>query len=253
MKDKSSFIKIIKTSVKILLLINLVIFIYSYFKKDTLPQPSEILSSLYQEPGQTEIEIESFSLEKEGFTYNITPKYAYELYGLIVSDYDSENPFDLSHEKDPLNTKDLCVIWGDNSMNGVYQEMKFGHGEWTCYFEFRSGVGSEWYSKFNDSQGSNNHLLPKDDNIYNEIKKSAVGDQIHFKGYLVDYSIKTPEGETGTRKTSTVREDSGCEIVYVTEFEISKEGNHLFRLLFNISKYAITVCLIILILLFFLT
>lgn len=226
------------------------LFIYSYFKKDNLPQPSEILTSLYQEPIQTGIEMEQFNIQKDEFTYQITPKYTYTLYGLIVSDYDSENPFDLSHENDPLNTKDLCVIWGDSIQSGVYQQMKFGHGEWTCYFEFKDGIDSEWHSKFNSSQGSNNHLLPKDEDIYQEIKKTAIGDQVYFKGYLVDYSIETPEGETGTRETSTVREDCGCEIIYVTEFKILKEVNPIFRLMYNISKYAIIACLVILIFLF---
>ena len=217
MNKKSFFLKKL---LRILLLISIIAFIISYFYKNRPPSLNKISEVLYQEPLQTEISMEPLSIQKEEFTYNITPRLSYELYGLIVSDYDSENWLDLSHEKDPLNTKDVCVIWGDNIKSNVYQQMKFTHGEWTCYAEFKSNVDFSWYSQFSSSRLSNNHLLPKDENVYKEMKKAAVGDQIHFKGYLVDYSITTSEGEKGSRTTSVSRDDTGCEIIYVTEIEV---------------------------------
>ena len=48
----------------------------------------------------------------------------------------------------------------------------------------------------------------------------AVGDQIHFEGYLSSYS----NASGFHRGTSTIRTDTGngaCETVYVTEFDIS--------------------------------
>lgn len=245
---------VLKKLIKIILLISVILFLASYFKKNDLPQREQILSSLYQEPSQTEIEIKPFQIEKEGFTYNVTPKYSYELYGLVVSYYDSENWLDIFHKEDPLNTRDVCVIWGDNVKTDVYQNMKFKSGEFTCYWKFKQKADSSWYSKFNDSQGSNSHFLPKDDEIYKKMKEVTIGDQIYFKGYLVDYSVESSDGGVRTRNTSITRTDVGngaCEVVYVTDFQILEKGNSVYSLINRVSKYLIIVCLILLLILIF--
>jgi hypothetical protein len=242
---------IFKRLVKLILLISIAFFVYSYIHKGDLPQEKEIIDKMYQEPVQTETEIKQFQIQKKEFTYSITPKYNYELYGLVVSHYDSENWFDFWHKEDPFNTKDICVMWGDNIKTGVYQKMKFSHGEFTCYFNFKKGVDSSWYQKFSSAQGSNNHLLPKDDEVYKAIKQATTGDQIYLKGYLVDYSVKSPRGQSGTRATSTIRTDTGCEVVYTTDFQILKKGNTVYQLINQISKYLIIICISILTIFFF--
>jgi len=245
---------VLKKLIKIILLIGVILLLVSYFKKNDLPQREQILSSLYQEPSQIEIGMEPFQIEKGEFTYQITPKYSYELYGLVVACYDSENWLDVFHKEDPLNTRDICVIWGDNLKTDVYQKMKFKHGEFTCYWEFKQKIDSSWYSKFNSSQGSNSHFLPKDDEIYKTTKEVAVGDQIYFKGYLVDYSVESSDGGVRTRNTSITRTDVGngaCEVVYVIDFQILKKGNSVYSLINRVSKYSIIVCLILLLILIF--
>jgi len=54
------------------------------------------------------------------------------------------------------------------------------------------------------------------------IARVHVGDQIHFKGLLVNYQMDDWEGFW--RETSTVRDDSGCEVVYVEALEILRRG-----------------------------
>src|SRR4030042_124391 len=182
-----------KRLVKLILLVSIAFFIYSYIHKNDLPRQEEIINKMYQEPVQTETEIKQFQVQK----------------------------------------------------------MKFGHGEFTCYFDFRRGIDSSWYQKFSSAQGSNNHLLPKDDEVYKAIKKATTGDQIYLKGYLVDYSIKSPRGQSGTRATSTIRTDNDCEVIYTTDFQILKKGNTAYQLINQVSKYLIIICVFILIIFFF--
>jgi hypothetical protein len=247
---KKPFIIIFKKLIKIIFLISVVLFVFSYFQKNKLPIKGEIMDSLYREPLQTELQMEPFKIQKKESTYTIIPRYDYELYGLVVSQYDSENWFDFWHKGDPLNTKDACTVWGDNIKSDVYQKMKFSHGEFTCYAEFKPDIDYSWYSKFSSANLSNNHLLPGSEEIYNEIKKVTIGDQIYFKGYLVDYTVDSQNGRS-SRNTSTVRTDDKCEIVYVTDFQILKKGNPIYYLINRISGYLVIFSFIILILLFF--
>lgn len=245
---------VLKKSLKIVLLIGVIIFIISYFLKDNLPSDKTMLDSLYQEPAQKTIENDEagkpFQIGKNGFTASISPKFSYELYGLVVASYNSEVWHDLSHKADPFNTKDICVLWGNNLKSGVYRQMKFSHGEFTCYANFKYNVNSSWYGKFFENQFSNNHLIPQNEEIYKKIKEADIGDQIYLKGFLVDYSVKS-QGELKTaRNTSVVRNDTGngaCEIVYATDFKILKKGNPIFSLMNFYSKYLIIVASIILI------
>ncbi|OGZ27719.1 MAG: hypothetical protein A2365_03695 [Candidatus Nealsonbacteria bacterium RIFOXYB1_FULL_40_15] len=233
----------------IILILSVFLFIFSFFKKNDLPDKNEILNEIYIAPIQSETILEPFCEEKEGYGYDITPRYEYELRGVVVSMYDSENWLDYAHKADPLNTKDLCVLWGDNIKNEVYQQMKFKHGEFTCYPIFKNGIDRNWYQKFSWSYGSNNHLLPATDEVYKDIKKTQIGDQIYLKGYLVNYQIGA-----GTRTTSTIREDTGdrsCEVVYVTEFKVLKEGNALYRRMFTASGTIIVLILALKIIFFF--
>lgn len=241
-------VKYIKGTILFFIVLSISAFIFSYLKKNNLPQQADIESSLFTNPKQSEIVLTAFEIAEDDHTYKITPKFSYELYGLVVSDYDSETWIDITHEHDPLNTKDICVVWGDNLKSDIYRKMKYSHGEWTCYYEAES---SEDFAAFNSSQFSNNHLLPASDEVYKTIKNASVGDQIYLKGQLIDYEIVTPEGTTGTRETSTVRDDTGCEIIYTTEFQLISRGNEIFHTIYLISKYSILILIIALGIIFF--
>jgi hypothetical protein len=59
--------------------------------------------------------------------------------------------------------------------------------------------------------------------ILKTLKKVQIGDQIHFKGYLAEYS----HGNNFHRGSSTVRTDTGngaCETVYTESFDILKRA-----------------------------
>ncbi|MDD3648250.1 MAG: hypothetical protein PHS44_07195 [Candidatus Dojkabacteria bacterium] len=222
-----------------LFFLSILVFIVSELEKKKLPEQDVILDQTYNVPTQTEASNDAFTLEREGTTYEIIPKYEYDLHGLVVSAYSTDIWYDITHEHDPLNTKDLCVVWGENIRNGVYQKMKYRSGEFTCFFEFKSGADSSWYNKFDGASISNNHLLPANESVSKLIKEAQIGDQIHIRGQLIDYSIETSDGRTASRNTSTVRTDSGCEIIYTTEFEIVRKNREIYRIANQISKYSL--------------
>ena len=232
--------------IKWILFISLIIFGFSFFQKDKMPDRNEIVPQLLQDPIQKGTKQAPFEVEKNGAAYIITPLYNYELNGLIVSYNHSDSWWDYYHRKwdDFLNIKDICVVWGENIKSGVYQKMKFTSGSWTCYF--KSDSREEWV-KFRDDNLSNNHLLADDPIIEKAVLTARKGDQIRLKGFLAAYSKK--DG-TFTRGTSISRTDKGnhaCETIFLTDFQILKSANSGWHLAFDLSKYLMIGCLILLI------
>jgi hypothetical protein len=223
----------IKTILKATILFSLAIVIVCYFKKDDLPHRAVIDDSLFREPVQNAIDTEPFIRTSDGYSYEITPKYDYELYGLVVSQHSTDTWTDISHEYDTLNTKDICVIWGANLESDLYRYVKYWSGDFTCYYQYGGSAAAR--GTFDGNALSNNHLLPANEVLSEEIGKASVGDQIHITGMLVDYSTTGPQGTSGKRTTSTTRTDTGCEIIYTTAFEIIEKGNVVYHMAYSIA------------------
>jgi hypothetical protein len=218
----------------IFIAISLVSYITLLVKGPSLPKPEQILDEMVNlEPLQTELsETGSFDLNYKNVDYKIFPRYEYEIYGVVVEQYDSENWLDVTHKRDPANSKDLCIVWGENLKNGSYLDFEYKHGEFTCFIKWKSGAGENF-----DMAGlSNNHLVPANKEIYNKVKKAKIGDQVRISGKLVDYEFDY-EGGKYIRNTSVVREDRGCEVIYVEEFQIVKSGNDLYFAAKKVSFY----------------
>jgi hypothetical protein len=211
------------------------VFVASLFMRNRLPDKGLILEPLRQNPAQTRDGVpEPFEVTRKDFTYTVTPLFSYELWGMIVSYHHSASFIDVSHKQwnDYLNTKDICVIWGKNVETGVYERMTFRNRDFTCFYRYPDRETGEL---FTENCLSNNHLLPADPLVADAILKARTGDQVHFKGWLVSYSIK---GSRYSRGSSTVRNDRGngaCEVVYVTEFEVLREANAAWRTLHKLS------------------
>ncbi len=239
-----------KRILQIILLLSIIILITSYFLKDQLPEKGEIDERLFQEPIQEHTDKESFEKRVGDVTYNIKPITSYELYGLVVTYHNANKWWDYYHKawNDFINLKDVCVIWGSNIDTEVYKQMKFKSGSWTCYMESKNGAGQEVQSKFSFSHLSNNHLLADNEEIAKKIMSVEIGDQIHFKGYLVEYSANDGQFK---RSTSTTRLDTGnnaCEVVYLTDFEIIKKKEDIYREIYKYTKYFFIGSIVLLIL-----
>jgi len=201
----------------------------AWWQRDALPPPELLDAALAQDPVQTELAHEPFTTTVADITYTVRPLFAYDLYGLVVSKHDADTWWDWIHaaSHDKLNVTDLCVVWGANAKSGSYRAIDFSSGEFVCYVQARS---REDWQAFDITAVSNNHLLTDDRSIAKVLKSARIGDQIHFRGYLAEYSHN--HGFAFHRGTSVTRTDTGngaCETVFATEAQIVRVGNRGWR------------------------
>lgn len=195
---------------------SLALVVLGWWFKGELGPPQAMHPDLAREPVQTPTTAEPFSFRYKGKEFRARPVAEYELWGLVVSHNDIESIADIYHDSTSVDTKDLCVIWGVNLEHPDYQRVEFKSGSFTCYFRYPPGV------RFSPRAGSNNHLVTDRQEIRDRIAAVRVGDQIRLEGLLVDYQME--DWREFWRKTSTVRTDSGCEIVFVRQLEILARG-----------------------------
>lgn len=188
----------------------------AWVRKGELVSSTEIEAALLQEPQQEATARRPFAFGYKGQQCRVKPVATYELWGLVVSHNDIESIADIYHDSTSVDTKDLCVVWGGNLERDDFREVEYSSGSWTCYFRYPMGV------KFAHHELGNNHLITDDPAIREQIAQVRVGDQIHLEGLLVDYQMD--DWQDFWRRSSTVRDDTGCEVVFVEQLEILQAG-----------------------------
>ena len=197
---------IIKLLNRLLFLLSLVSSIFLTFYSFPLPDGSQIVKAVKETPPQiTPTSTTAFTQDYAGVKYQFTPRGSFEIYGLVVEQYDSQNWLDITNQKDPAQTKDLCLVWGENITTGAYLQAKYSHGEFTCFF----GWDSSNPLRFNGQLLTNNHLIPQNETLQKLLKKI----------------LDNQGAEVWFRKTSTSLGDQDCEVVLVSEYKILKEVN----------------------------
>lgn len=215
----------------------------AWWERDALPSPEALVPAVREDPAQTETDAAPFRTTVSGIEYTVRPVYAYDLTGVVVSKHDADTWWDYLHKawQDELNVTDLCVIWGANARSANYRELEY----WNTQFECNVRTGStEVWRAFSMSALSNNHLLTDNPAIARTLKSARVGDQVHFRGYLAEYSHE--QGQHFFRGTSTTRTDQGngaCETVFATDAEIVREANRGWRMLFKLGLVALGVAI----------
>ncbi|MFZ6871738.1 hypothetical protein ACO0LF_06650 [Undibacterium sp. Di27W] len=227
----------IRTSLKWLMICSLCLLLVALWRRDVLPPTTEVSTVLLAEPLQTQITQPAFATTTGGVTYKVQPLYDYDLVGLVVSKHAADTWWDYMHREsnDHLNVMDICVVWGNNVRNGVYQDLSFSSGQFTCNIRAHS---AEVYAAFDQTAISNNHLLTDQPALAKIIKNVEIGDQIHFRGRLSEYSHN--HGFAFKRGTSIVRTDTGngaCETVFIDSFEILKNGGQPWRKLVWLAAF----------------
>ncbi len=201
--------------------------IWLSFRPVALPDAALVDSAIKEgEPLQEASDQRVFTTTIKGYTYTLTPRAAYDISGLVVSQHRGDALFNLYHKADPGNIKDVCVVWGEAITNGSYRKVSYKSEEFTCYYGW-SGIITP---PFNPEKVANNHLIPANDAVARQIDAIRVGDQIRMKGLLVDYKVSSDGREIFTRRTSLTRKDIGngaCEILYLTDMSVVRPGNHL--------------------------
>lgn len=207
------------------LVLALVLVAVSWFFKGDLPGPPAIRKELLGEPAQGPTTARPFSFVYKGKEIRVRPVASYEMAGLVVSHNNVESFADLYHDSTSVDTKDLCVIWGRNVETPDYQRVHFSSGSFTCYFRYPPGV------KFSLRAGSNNHLITDSDEIRDRIAAIRIGDQVRLSGLLVDYQAE--DWRDFWRRTSKVRTDDGCEVLFVREVEVLSQGTPFWYLAYR--------------------
>jgi len=223
--------------IRYLFLATLLLLAVAIWRKDVLPESKFIQEKLLLEPAQQAIQSTPITTSVGEIEYKIQPLYEYKLYGLVVSRHDSDTWWDYIHKaaNDKLNVADLCVIWGDNLHNESYRNIAFSSGQFTCNFGSSSW---EVWEAFDKNAVSNNHLLTDKPALAKKIRNARIGDQIHVRGYLAEYSHN--QGFPFKRGTSTTRTDTGngaCETIYVESFEILQRGDTLWLTLLRLAIF----------------
>jgi hypothetical protein len=214
--------------------------------RDRLPLPPAILAASLPEPTQVARHREPFTVNTGGIDYTVSPLQTYELRGLVVSRHDTSvwwNPTHRSWWKDHLNVADLCVVWGDNLRGGIYRELAYSSGSFTCYVASRD---RETWDRFDQSGFSNNHLLTADPKIAKLLRSVRPGDQVVVRGWLAEYAHDA--GMPFRRGTSLRRDDTGngaCETIWVEDARVTKRANGAWRAALTLGWMAALLALLV--------
>jgi hypothetical protein len=222
--------------VKMLIAGSGLLLVIAFLLEDRLPAPGRLHAGLLEEPLQGPTREKPFDATVKGVSYRIAPRYTYDLTGLVVSLHDSQVWWDYAHREwnDNLNIADFCVVWGENIRRDAYRSVSYSHTQWECWW---SGSGAAAQA-FDGTAMSNNHMITDDPDIARRMRQVRIGDEVRFRGYLVDYTTFKDGAPAGTRKTSIVRTDEGegaCEVVWVQELEIIRATKRGWRILLRVA------------------
>lgn len=214
---------------KWLFLFSLLLLGVTFVLKDRLPEPGELDLARLGPPLQMPTDRPVFTISVRDQAYQITPRFEYELFGVVASFSDADALKNIWHHeswKDFINIRDLCVIWGENISSGIYQDLRIHNDSWSCWVAWsKPYVGSQ----FDRTAFSNNHLLTDDPEIASTLMALERGDLVRLKGVLADY---VNLGNGLRRETSVTREDTGngaCETIYLEEIELIRKANPVMR------------------------
>jgi hypothetical protein len=227
---------------KLLIISSFSLLLVSFWNRNEIPSAIDYRPELSAEPRQQTTRKRPFSTDYQGITYQVEPKYDYDLYGMVVSyrHHDGESTMH-KRSNDHLNTADICVVWGANLDSAVLRRLKFWNGIFTCNVSTKD---SDAWSRFIPEQLSNNHLISADDHLRQAIEAIKVGDQIHVQGWLASYA----SAGGPTRGTSITRTDSGngaCETIFVERFAIIHQPQRPWRIALWGSAVVLLLCLAI--------
>lgn len=223
--------KILKISLKI----SFGLFLFSLLYKPPIPEEKEFLPELQNEPIQTTTQKKQFNFtHKNKYKIWVEPLFDYELWGTVVSYPSMTSILDKDNVGNEIRIKDFCVIWGDNLKNNIGKSMTYRSENYTCFYRTKI---SEYWSKFNPNQLSNNHLITDNKKVAQKIKKIEIGDQIYLKGALVKYGFPPNQTIRGSSTTRTDRGNGACETVFVEDLKILKKSTPLISALLEINKF----------------
>ncbi len=159
----------------------------------------------------------------DGRIYKMETLFLYDIAGLVVSRWGG------LFEVDEMTFLNVGLAWGDNITSKAYSKFEFKNDFYRLYFRPKSNRAADM-ALLRQDQVSNNHLLVLDEELQKRIMKISKWDQIRITGRLVSVEIFDVSGQkVGGKGTSTVRDDTGCETIYVEDVQTLKKGRPIFR------------------------
>ncbi len=192
------------------------------------PDVADMRPEVLTQPRQTLITPQQFTVDSDGKTYLITAFFDYDQPAMVVSTNNKlalKPVLQLFRSRDLLNVNDLCVVWGSNVATGVYRDMTFHQGAYTCYPRYKEGRASAAALRYRGDQLAHNHILSNDPKLKRALRSLRKGDQIRLKGKLVAYAH---QGQV-IRVSSFVRDDNVCETIWLEELEILRRHRPVLR------------------------
>lgn len=200
----------------LLIIVAYLIYFYIQAPNASIPSHNKDISNkidIYNDPQQSSCYYCKPFIKKTGKkTFTLTPVATYKIGGIVLT----KNTFFI----DPVANLipiDIGIAWGQMAAPGYeyYKYLNFSHSNrrlnWV--YKIRNVPFSYDYLK---SHVSNNHIIPADGNILNALKSVNIYETISLEGYLVNITA-----ENGVHvETSLIRNDWGCEIIYVTRVRI---------------------------------
>lgn len=198
------------------------------WQKGRLVGPPSVLPELLAAPVQGATERAPFAFAYHGRQCRVRPVAAYDIWGLVVSHNDIASVADIYHDASSVDTKDLCLLWGENLRHADYLRASFRSGPFTCYASW-----SEPLANLHLDGIGNNHLITDSPAVRRAIAGVRVGDQVHLRGLLVDYQMD--DWRDFWRRTSTVRDDRDCEVLFVEDLAVVRRGTPGWYLLWQLA------------------
>jgi len=231
--------------VKIVFWTSLLLTLVGWWQRNDFVPVAPSIAQLNAEPAQKPVRKSGFRVEFNAVPYNVLPKHAYDLYGMVVS-YRYHDGDQMLHKlwNDHLNVADVCVVWGTNLAEVDLNAFDFYNGQFTCNFSTRDNAA---WAQFSLAQISNNHLITESAALRAQIADLSIGDVIRVRGWLSWYGeVGRPEAHM--RKTSVSRDDTGngaCETIYVEQFEILGKMPNPWRQVLKVSVPALALSIVL--------
>ena len=227
--------------VRILLVGSMLLLVVAWWQRESLPRQQGLDPALLSEPQQLPTTKAPFKTRVGGVEYTVRPLYSYDLYGLVVSKHDADTWWDYIP---PIVARPAQRRRSLRDLGRQRAQRKLPRAglleqpvRVLCPGKLGRGVAS-----LDMSALSNNHLLTDDPVVARTVKGMRVGDQVHVRGYLAEYSHD--QGFHFFRGTSPTRNDQGahaCETVYATDAEILRAGNGGWRAMFWVAAVVLVI------------
>ncbi|MGM9994438.1 MAG: hypothetical protein ACI37R_06895 [Candidatus Avigastranaerophilus sp.] len=156
-----------------------------------------------------------FNININGINAKITPLAAYRVYGRVHAQHYLPPQYAYS----PVIPFDVALGWKDLATKEAFRYVKIKQYKRTS--TWITGWGTPFNCKQIQSMYSNNHLIPANTNIFNAIKHLKRKDVVYLEGKLVNAEIMK-DGRVENIDTSLSREDTKCEVIYVTRIVTNK-------------------------------